>query len=62
MITDMLMSILTILPCLFYIAVGSYCIQWAIDYYKKQRYFMFGWMIMFAVFEAAYIFRTVFKY
>lgn len=62
MITDMLMSILAVLPCLFYIAFGSYCIKRAIDFYMKQRYFMFGWMMMFAVFEAAYIFRTVFKY
>ena len=62
MLKAIFISIMAFLPCLVYMLIGGWFIKNAMDYYINRRYFWFGVMVMGVVFEAAFIFRVVFKY
>lgn len=39
--------------------VGGFAICMAIEYFYEGRYFWCGWWIMFALYEAMYLFKSV---
>lgn len=50
------------LAYLFYALLGAFAIYNAIDCLMDKRWFLFGFMIMGVIFEAAYIVKLVFEY
>jgi hypothetical protein len=54
-----------VLVCIFavlYSFIGAMDIYFAIDNFKEQKYFWFGFWVMTAITQAAYIFDLVFKH